>query len=389
MPKHISLNDCLWIYGESIYRGTRNARAEIDALKPRGVKALMLKSGAGKKDIEELRNLIWKSDAHVILTRLHPGELLALKPALAERKNFSVIYDDWWIMPHWFTREAEYVIFRKYNGIAIRLGKGKWTEDSPPLLFNPFLAPSKYSFIAAALRPPALAILPLMNAINHFRRQRENTDPARYLYLPYAIVPGDLPLKTEVQYKYDFANTGGIAGIWITRDPFAPFRDTFAHLYYDRQRLVEMLQVLKGRPFTFFHNEGKSNHWDAYVELTCQSRFVTSTGGLQDTLGPKFLEYVCLGVPMIGRAVPFEAPWLDDCLFPLDIMRLTSEKLKPLLHEALERHAKMRENCLNWRDRLLKLHDPNAILDMLQAQIDGKSIPPGYLKVDLKNPTIN
>ena len=26
-------------------------------------------------------------------------------------------------MPHWFTREAEYVVFRKYNGIAIRLGK--------------------------------------------------------------------------------------------------------------------------------------------------------------------------------------------------------------------------------------------------------------------------
>jgi hypothetical protein len=79
-----------------------------------------------------------------------------------------------------------------------------------------------------------------------------------------------------------------------------------------------------------------------------------------------------------------EAPWLDDCLFPLDIMRLTPAGLKPLLHEALERHAVLRDNCLNWRERLLKLHDPNTLLDMLQSQMDGQPVPPGYLKVDLK-----
>jgi hypothetical protein len=87
---------------------------------------------------------------------------------------------------------------------------------------------------------------------------------------------------------------------------------------------------------------------------------------------------------MIGRGVPFEAPWLDDCLFPLDIMRLTSAGLKPLLQEALERHAVLRDNCLNWRERLLKLHDPHALVDMLQAQMAGRPVPPGYLKVDLK-----
>lgn len=384
MPKHISLNDCLWIYGESIYRGTRNARAEIDALKPRGAQALMFKSGASKDDIEKLYQEIWKTDAHIILTRLHPKELLVLKPALEQRKNFSVIYDDWWIMPHWFTREAEYVIFRKYNGIAIRLGKAKWSEDSPPPLFNPFISVTKYSFVAASLRPLALAASPFVDAANHFRQQQEIIDPARYLYLPYALVPSDLPLK-DIPKKYDFANTGSICGIWIMRDPFAPFHDTFANLYCDRLRLTKMIENFRDKPFSVFHNEGKYNNWETYVELTCQSRFVTSTGGLQDTLGPKFLEYTCLGVPMIGRAVPFEAPWLDDCLFPMDVMRLTPEKLKPLLHEALERHTKMRENCLNWRDRLLKLHDPHAILDTLQAQIDGKHIPAGYLKVDLKN----
>jgi hypothetical protein len=93
-----------------------------------------------------------------------------------------------------------------------------------------------------------------------------------------------------------------------------------------------------------------------------------------------------MGTPMIGRGVPFEGPFLDECLFPVDIMHTTRAQLKPLLHEALERHSVLRENCLRWRDRLFKLHDPHVLLDVLQTQIDGQPIPPGYLKVDLKNP---
>ena len=378
--KRILLNECIWVYGESVYQGTPNSRAEIDALKPRGATVFKLKSHADKDGLEQLRRLVWQSDAHVILTRLHPRELMAIKPILAGRRNFSVFYDDWWIMPHWFSREAEYVVFRKYNGIAVRLGKAPWTNDSPPLLFNPFDSVTKYSFASALLRFPALAISPLVNAANHFRRPMEDTDPGRYLYLPYAIVAGDLPLKADVRYKYDFANTGSICGTWIMRDPFAPFEHTFANLYCDRLRLIQMIQTFQGNPFAVYHNQGKYFQWDAYVETTRQSRLVVSTGGLQDTLGPKFLEYACFGTPMIGRGVPFEAPWLDDCLFPVDIMHTTPAQLKPRLHEALERQPVLRENCLNWRDRLLKLHAPNALLDMLQAQIDGKPVPPGYLK---------
>lgn len=387
MPKRVSLNECLWVYGEDIYRSTPNARPEIDALKPRDAKTFMLKIGARADDLEQLRRFIWQSDAHVILTRLHPKELMAIKPILKERKNFSVFYDDWWIMPHWFTCEADYVVFRKYNGIAIRLGQAVWANFSPPIFFNPKDSISNYSLYAAMLRPPALAIAPLVDAVNHFRRQAEKTDPGRYLYFPYAVVPGDLPLKDgPVEYKYDFANTGNICGIWIMRDPFAPFEHSFANLYCDRLRLTQMIQSFEGNPFTFYHNQGKNFPWNAYVERSRQCRFVVSTGGLQDTFGPKHLEYSCLGTPMIGRGVPFEGPWLDECLFPVDIMHTTREQLKPLLHKALESHSVLRENCLKWRDRLLKLHDPHAILDALQAQYDGKPIPSGYLKLDLKNP---
>ena len=83
---------------------------------------------------------------------------------------------------------------------------------------------------------------------------------------------------------------------------------------------------------------------------------------------------------MIGRGLPFEFPWLDECHFPVDISRLKPHQLKPLLHEAIGRHPVLRENCLKWRERLLKLYDVHNLLDMLQAQADGRPVPPGYLK---------
>jgi hypothetical protein len=383
--QRISLNECLWVYGESIYRSTRNARPEIDALPARGAKVFMLKDGAGADELEKLRRLIWQSDAHLILTRLHPKELLAVKPLIKDRKNFSVFCDDSYITPHWFMREAEYVVYRCYNGVAVRLGKAPEADASPPLLFNPLISPSRYAFAAAALRIPALAISPVVNLANHFRRQTENTDPGRYLYFPHAVVAADLPLKTDVQYQYDFANIGSVCGLWIMRDPFMPFGQTFANLYCDRVRLTDMIQSFQDNPFTFFNIQGRHFSWDDYVEKTSHCRFVINTGGLLENFGPKFLEFACLGVPMIGRGVPFEGPWLDECLFSVDIMHITRGQLKPRLQEALERQPVLRENCLKWRERLLKLHSPHAILDALQAQYDGKPIPPGYLKVDLKH----
>jgi hypothetical protein len=61
-------------------------------------------------------------------------------------------------------------------------------------------------------------------------------------------------------------------------------------------------------------------------------------------------------------------------------MQITSNQFKPLMNEAIERQPKLRENCLKWRDRLFELYNIHRLLDMLQAQADGKPIPPGYLK---------
>jgi hypothetical protein len=55
--------------------------------------------------------------------------------------------------------------------------------------------------------------------------------------------------------------------------------------------------------------------------------------------------------------------------------------LKPKLQEALDVYPALREKCLNWRDKLMKLYDFNTILDMAQDQADGKPIPPDYVKL--------
>jgi hypothetical protein len=61
-------------------------------------------------------------------------------------------------------------------------------------------------------------------------------------------------------------------------------------------------------------------------------------------------------------------------------LRVTPEELKEKLKEAFEIQPRLRQNCLEMRDTLLRLYDPVRVFDMAQDQIDGKPIPPGYLR---------
>ncbi len=342
----------------------------------------MLKNARDQAGLQRLQSLLRQSDVHVILARLLATELTVLQPLLRERKNFSLVVDDWWCMPHWFMREAEYIIFRNYNGLAVRVGTAALVDGAqPPWLLNPFISLCQYSLMAAALRPPAVLLSPLVNVVNAIRRSGEPIQPDRYLYFPFPIAEADVPL-TDEKNEYDFANTGGLCGMWLMRDPFAPFRHTFANLYEDRWRLAQAIAQFAGNPFSFYdcRSEKRLLPYPEYARKNRQSRYLIATGGLQNTSVPKYLEYACAGTPMIGRGLPFEYPWLADCLFSVDSMHLTPAQTKPLLHQALDRYPMMRENCLKWRDPLLKLYDLNALVDMVQGQIDGKPIPPGYLK---------
>ena len=384
------LSESTWICGEAWTRTLQHATSNLGVLRERGTKILLLKNHKDKGELEQIRRLLWQRDVHVILSWLLPNELAALYPLLRDRKNFSVVADDWWVLPYWFMREAEYILFRKYHGIAVRLGQTAFVNGpKPPLLLNPFPQVSKYSAICSLLRPAALAVSPFMNVWNWWQRQGEEIVPEKYLYLPFAIDAADVPLGTE-KPRYDFVNTAGTLGIWLMRDPHVPFQYTFANLYHDRKRLIDSIAQFENNPFAFYDCRREKNYflpWKAYVQKSQQSRYAIVSGGLHDAALPKYLEYVCMGTPMIGRGVPFERPWLEDVLFPVEMMRLPPKQLKPFLHEAINRYPVLRENCLKWREPLLKLYNFNTLLDMLQGQADGKPIPPDYLKMETVIPS--
>jgi len=392
-----SITDSLWVRGEAIAKKQRNAISETQALLERGAKVFFLKGAQGKdplvgridnESLKQLKQLLWKNDAHIILGWLHPSELNGLLPLLRERKNFSIIVDDWWVHPHWFIREAEYVLFRKYHGIAVRLGKSTFLNGhQAPLLLDPRAQISKYSLVGAALRPLALAAAPFANLWKKWQRLKEPIVPERLLYFPFSVEPANIPISPGTP-KYDFANTGGCCGIWLMRDAYAPFQHTFANLYHDRRVLTDAIAGFENNPFKFYdcRRENRTLPYHEYILKNQQSRFLITSGGLHDSTVPKYTEYAGVGTPMIGRGLPFEYPWLDDCLFPVDMMNATPSQIKPLLHQALDCYPKLRENCLNCRDRLIKLYDLQTLLDVLQIQADGNPVPPGYLKVDLKLP---
>lgn len=385
MPRRnrLVLCDSLWVCGGAMTQTQRHAKSDLQILRERGAKIFIL-NGQDQAELEELRKVLTKTDDHVILSWLFPRQLAAVRPLLQERKNFSFVSDDWWNMPNWHMREADYVLFRKYHGIAVRLGKlGFIPGPRPPWLLDPRPQVSNYSMTCAALRPLALAISPVVDAWKSWCRHSEKVVPERYIYLPFGInCAADMPV-TDEPLLYDFANTAGTLGIWLMRDAYAPFRYTFANLYYDRKHLTDAIAQFEDKPFKFYDCRREKSYYipyDMYLQKCRQSRYVICTGGLQGAALPKNLEFACMGTPMIGHSVPFEHPWLEDCLFPVDTLSPMRKDLKSLLHEALDCYPKLRENCLNWRERLLKLYDFNTILDMAQDQADGKPIPSSYLK---------
>ena len=392
MGNHLSINESLWVCGGRRVQEAVYARVETAALRERGAQVFLLDETKSTNGIEELRRLLWQSDVHVVLMWLYPYQIKSLYPVLKERKNFSIVLDDWWFCPPWFTREAKHIIFRFYNGIAVRTGLAPFVTAEPPLLWNPDNALSSfYGMSAALLRLPALAVWPFMDVCKWVQRQREEAHSGRLLYMPFPVIPESLPLEGE-KVEYDFSLTGSTVGVWFMRDAYASFKHTFANLYCDRQRLLNLIAPFDGNAFKVYDWRRQPTgqppkSWDDYTRITRQSRYVISTGGLHNAGLPKYLEYACLGVPMIGSKTLFDFPWLDDCLFEVDAMRLNSGNIKPLLDEAIERWPGLRENCLKWREKLFKQHNTHRLWDMLQAQADGQPIPPEYLRAGVGQTT--
>ena len=374
-------NNCLWIRSgltdqQYIFRSIRSA------LLQRGVTVLTLNGPDDAEGLERIYKTVWASDAHVILDGMMPHELKKLRPVFQERKNFSMALVDWWTSVYWFTQNADHLIFRNYNGIAVRRGLAGFVAGrTPPLVALPDKM-TRYCVICSALRLPALAVAPFLNVWKSRQRQIEYFAPERLLYFPFTIAGEHVPLKSE-PVEYDFANVSATGGYWTMRDPHASAWLNYGNLDYDRLRITDMIRRSDGACRVFDLRRSQYLKWDEYCRITRASRFAIATGGLHQNSVAKYAEFACLGTPMFGEEIPFEFPWLKQCLFPVDTLNVTREQLKPKLREAFAQQSRLRENCLNLRDTLLKLYNPHRILDLLQEQADGKPIPSGYLKPDV------
>jgi hypothetical protein len=379
MSSKIRIDKCLWLrsqHGEN----QPVLQSLMRSVKKRGIKVQII-DVFSPTEMRQLRDHLWKSDQHVILQGLLPKELNALKPIFAIRKNFSVMPIDWWVSPFWFAKHATFNIFHTYNGIMVHTRKASFiTHDFPPW----FYVPQRnviYEYQSALLRPAALLTAPFIDLYKTWQRSTYSKDSKRFLYFPYPIVEEDVPLNSEPP-QFDFTNLGAIMGTWLMRDAFVPSSLSFANLYADRQRLIKLIAQFQDKYFKIYDRRQHKAFvtWDQLTRIIRQSRFVICTGGLHFNCVPKYLEYTCLGVPMIGTALPFEHPWLERCMVQVNPMKISPTELKNVLVEALEKYPVLRQNCLAIRDTLMRRYHPDQLLDLLQAQIDGNPIPPGYLK---------
>jgi hypothetical protein len=379
MQARISVTKSLWVRSrgvdsQPVWKSLRTAFQSC------GAEVFMLDGAQDTEGIERLRKRLWNSDQHVILHGLMAAELRALRPVFERRKNFSMALIDWWSSTAWFSLNAERLIFHFYNGIALRRGLAAFADPSQvPLLTWPERK-VWFEVVCCALRPAALGTWPLVDALNYFRKARDYNEPNRLVYFPLPIDPADVPLR-EAPVRYDFSIFAATGGYWLIRDPYVSARFNFANLYADRRRLADGIAI-QGKEFRVFDRR-KQDQWLPWEELSRivrESRYALSTGGLHAASIPKFQEYVCGGTPVIGATLPFEFPWLDRCCFVPDPQANSPAALAAELRRAVDIHPKLRANCLNLRDEILRLYDAEQLLEMVQGQIDGRGIPAGYLK---------
>jgi hypothetical protein len=381
----VKLSECIWLRNAAADAAHRACNRERRALAELGITVETYQGVHDQDSIRRVRDLIWKTDRHIVLEHLSATELWSLYPALKDRQNFSIAEDDWWSNPFWFTSHAEYLIYFTYNAVAIRVGdvpfarfrETAWLQW--PRKWNRFL------LAMTGVRFASLALAPLLQLWKWQQRRSAPVNPDRVIYFPYAIFAEDLPFH-EVKHEYDYSNVGQTNVPWLMRDPYAPAYFSGTNLYRDRHLLNEALLACDGPPFRMYdwQREGRWLNFEQYCDKVRQSRFTLATGGLHANAIPKFLEFACLGTPMVGPGLPYDHPWLDQCLFPMNPFKLGRNQVRPLLEQALALHPKLRENCLRLRETLLRRYSFESVLRLAQDQIEGRPIPATYVRGDFK-----
>jgi hypothetical protein len=382
----IQLTKCLWIQKGFSIEANRICAGYARSLQELSVRVEHFRDPEDQEGIERITRLLRQSDDHVVLFYMGPSDLRAFGKVLIERGNYTLIADDWWLTPHVFFRHAEYVLFRCFGAFAVRLGLGPFARFGEAALLEWPSPLNSFGLGMLATRMASLGLCPILEMAKAIQRKMETTPLDRLIYFPYPIRAEDVQYR-ETAPQYDFSNVGNLYGPWLMRDPFAPSWFAGANLYSDRRRIVEAMLAWDGRPYAMLNWYGRNRMslYDELCQVVRQSRLTVATGGIQQNLVPKYIEFACLGTPMVGRFLPYEHPWLDQCLFPIDPLTVTRENIRPQLEQALALQPKLKEGCLRVRQQLLKLYCFENCLRVAQEQIDGRPIPPGYLKVNFRS----
>ncbi len=356
----MNLKDCIFIYGEemgSIRPATYWSAPEVAVLKER----------YRVYPFTELAKLI-RQNAHLIFCYLLPHQVKSLFKEVKDRRNFSMIIDDWWDQPFEITILADNLIFRKNHGVMVRRGLLPFMgPDEPPYFtWNPGGLYAKFASIARVY----------CSGFHYYGEgfqtvlRKQVAAKQRIFHLPYSSdFAADVPIR-ELVPKHEFLQTHAIVGIWPMRDPFATERYGFANLYYDRLKLANGVNQWQGS-FSICDNRRDPVRipYPEYMQRCQQSKFVIATGGLHQAAVPKFMEHIATATPIFGMDIPGEMPWLKDCTFRVNALRLNGGQIRKAMQDAIDDYPRLKQNCENHREKIIREYRFDQLITKLERQV--------------------
>lgn len=375
MPK-VDITKSIWILQKNILPFPSN-QLLYNTLTQKGILVLVYEG----TNLRELKAILLKKDNHVIFQNPLNKNLNSLKEILKRRRNFSVIYSDWWAVPlNPFIKYADYLIFHHLN--ALRAAKGGPQSILLRKRVPLFTLPQNYKFhevSLTSLRIPYLPAIPIVELGRYWKRRRYNWNKKKLLYFPFAINP-NLPEFAQINNtppQYDFANLGSTSFFCRAKSYYIPAKLSFVNLYQDRLKMIN--GMLKAGDFRVFDCRQKRVYGEETIKIIKKSRYVISTGGFQQASILKYLEIIACGTPIIGYKIPQEFPCLDQAIYELDVLSLPQKQIKKKLREAITQYEIFKKEAPKAREKIFQLYNQEAILALLQKQYDGEQPPKEYI----------
>lgn len=372
--KKVDLNDAVWVMMESHLSFTAY-KILLEELTSRKIRVFLYKP----EKYADLENLLLKSDKHFIFQNPLCEKLKNLSGILEKRRNFSILYSDWWAIPLTdFTKYSDYIIFNHFNGIrAIKEGGLNKLSGPVPL----FSLPEKKDFheiLLSFLRIPFLLIIPFIDATRRTKRKLFDCNKKKLLYFPFAIDAKNQEFQNEEnEKKYDFANVGATSFFCRSKNYYVPAKLSYVNLYRDRQKIIN--EASKNNEFRVFDCRKNKVYGQETLKVIKNSKYAISTGGYHQASILKYLEIIACGTPVIGYKIPREFPMLNDAIYEVDVLNLSDKEIHEKLKDALLKYDRYKKNAEQAKKKILEFYNQESLLDLLQRQYDGLNIPEEYV----------